>query len=153
MRMQQCRPPQPNRKKIQKISLSGKNSWKLHFPLHQLTENLFYFLLNVSGSPRIAAFSSTLTGEIWNLGCPRTAAFSSSLIAKKLEPFFLALFNHFFYTQLAFVFHFPKDSYNICNNILVFCFFLLQKDFDTFCKPLFEAFIFFDNIQSAFLYI
>ena len=63
-----------------------------------------YFLSNLSGCPRIAAFPSTfaakklnlvcpriasflntLTNENWSLGCPKIAAVSSTPIAEKLE--------------------------------------------------------------------
>ena len=64
-----------------------------------------YFILNVSGGPRIAAFPYAPIAKNRNLGCPRIAAFPSTLIIKKLEPYFLALYNNFFHTQLAFAFH------------------------------------------------
>ena len=99
-----------------------------------------YFILNVSGCPRIAAFPYAPIAKNRNLGCPRIAAFPSTLTTKKLELYFLALYSNFFYTQLAFAFHLQKDSYIVHCNIIAFCFCLLQKDFDVFYEPLCEAF-------------
>ena len=68
--------PQPVLKKIQKISLLGKNDGKYNFPPHQLTDKFTVFFSNVSGYPRIAAFSSTLIAKSRNLGCCKILVFS-----------------------------------------------------------------------------
>ena len=50
---------------------------------------------------------------------------------------FFVFNNIIFYTQLAFVFPLLRDFYGVNDHILAFCFYLLQKDFDTFRKTSF----------------
>ena len=41
-------------------------------------------------------------------------------------------FYNILYTQVAFVFHLPRDFYIAYTHIVTFCFSLLQKELDTF---------------------
>ena len=58
--MQRPRATGLDQKKIQKISLLGKNTGKYNFSLNHLIEKFDDFISNVSGCPRIAEFTSTL---------------------------------------------------------------------------------------------
>ena len=100
---------------------------------------------------------------------PLLLQLKTETLLSHLAVIFLVFYNNLFYTQLAFVFYPLKDFYSVRCDILAFCFFLLhirkdfdtihehidifcfsflQKDFDSFRKPLFEAFLCFtDNVR------
>ena len=97
-----------------------------------------------------------------------------SLIEKPSSSFY-EIYDNFFYVLVSFAFHFQKDfhgvheihydtdafflfrllkDFDILHFFFAFCFFILRKDFNTFHKPIFEAFLCFsENIQQSFLYI
>ena len=67
------------------------------------------------------------------------------ILSSGLIVIYCVLNNNFFYTQLAFAFVLQIDSY------YAFCFFLLQRDFDIFCLPLFGVCLcVFDNRYLSF---
>ena len=62
---------------------------------------------------------------------------------------------YFLHSRKCFFYTHPlEDSYIVHDNIGAFCLFLLQKDFGTFHKHFFKAFLCcFDNSYLSFLYI
>ena len=105
---------------------------------------------------------------IWKRSCV-LKIISQSLFVKWF--YFPSFYNNFSYTQLTFVFHLQEDFYMnnifvfcfsllqrdfyiIHNHIDVFCFFLLQKDLDSFHGSFFEILVcWLDNIQTTiFMY-
>ena len=71
----------------------------------------------------------------------------TEIILNDLAVTFYVLYNHFFYTQLAFVFDLKKDFHCVCDNIDAIFLFLLQKIFDTFSR-LFLTFCFFSSSEG-----
>ena len=61
--------------------------------------------------------------------------------------------NVHFHTDVSFLFILQKNSYIARNHVFFLNIFLLQKDFDTFHMPLFEAFLCFSENIQFFLYI
>ena len=81
---------------------------------------------------------------------------AKSLFVKK--KYFSVLYNICFYTQLALVFQLLVDCYIVRNHTVVFCFFLLQKDLNTFHKLFLKPFFVFlvilaDEPLHIFIYV
>ena len=59
-----------------KKSWLGKNTRKHNFPLHHLVRNFdIYFISDVLGCLRVAAFSPAVVARNWNLGYPKIVTF------------------------------------------------------------------------------
>ena len=76
-----------------------------------------YFVSNASDCPRVTLISTTLVIKNLNLDHPSFIPFLLTFIVRNWNfiersfIYFSAFHNIFFYTKLAFVFHFMRDSY------------------------------------------
>ena len=112
----------PIQRKIQKISILPKSSWKLHFQIYHLIKKFNVLLVQMCHA------------TLWLLHFHLLLLLKTETLLSNLEVIFLAFSSNFFYTQPDYTFLLQKDSYIAYFNILVFCFFLLQRDFNTFRK-------------------
>ena len=112
----------PMQRKIQKILVLEKSSGKLYFQIYHLIKKFNVLLFQMCHA------------TLWLLHFHLLLLLKTETLLNNLEVFFLAFSSSFFYTQPDYTFYLQKDSYIAYCNILVFCFFLLQRDFNTFGK-------------------
>ena len=120
--MQRPSVPWPNTEKNSKISILPKSSWKLHFQTYHLIKKFNVLLVQMCHA------------TLWLLHFHLLLLLKTETLLSNLEVIFLAFSSNFFYTQPDYTFLLQKDSYIAYCSILVFCFFLLQRDFNTFHK-------------------
>ena len=109
-------------RKIEKISILAKSSWKLNFQIYHLIKKFNVLLVQMCHA------------MLWLLHFHLLLLLKTETLLSNLEVIFLAFSSNFFYTQPDYTFLLQKDSYIAYCNILVFCFFLLQRGFNTFHK-------------------
>ena len=109
-------------RKIEKISILAKSSWKLNFQVYHLIKNFNVLLVQMCQA------------TLWLLHFHLLLLLKTETLLSNLEVIFLAFSSNFFYTQPDYTFLLQKDFYIAYCNILVFCCFLLQRDFNAFHK-------------------
>ena len=69
------------------------------------------------------------------------------MLKKELKVTASSIYKYFFYTQLTFVEHVPKDFYIVCDCVVAFYLFLLYKMYEIFHNIFFAAsfFVFCNN--------
>ena len=112
----------PMQRKIQKILVLEKSSGKLYFQIYHLIKKFNVLLFQMCHA------------TLWLLHFHLLLLLKTETLLSNLEVIFLAFSSSFFYTQPDYTFYLQKDSYIAYCSILVFVFFLLQRDFNTFHK-------------------
>ena len=110
----------------------------------------FHLLLHVKTGTLLSNIEVISIKLIWLIQLYSTSSCSSSLEGFLYLGFFTVIFSLQFFCSSERFWYFSRAYWRVL-------FFFLLKDFDTFCKTLFDAFLclfvfFFYNMQSTFLY-